>query len=200
MNINDYKNIKSLNLIWNTQRLINFIKINRLKWASHVAQMDDKEFTKQLLNSNPGGQWGRGRPKLRWIDSVEHDLRKIGCKNWKMVAQDRRRWQHLLKEASSPWALSASDDDDDEDLLKNWGRRLIGISGSLILSKTLMELMFNPCGEFRWSPEGPVSQIHSPHPPRWCPWDLSDLLRSVQMLKRNWGVESNGKQPHLLNS
>ena len=20
-----------------------------------------------------------------------------------------------------------------------------------------------PCGEFRWSPEGPVSQIHSPH-------------------------------------
>ena len=31
------------------------------------------------------------------------------------------------------------------------------------LLKTLMELIFNPCGEFRWSPEGPVSQIHSPH-------------------------------------
>ena len=29
------------------------------------------------------------------------------------------------------------------------GRKLIGISGSLIWSKTLMELMFNPCGEFR---------------------------------------------------
>ena len=29
--------------------------------------------------------------------------------------------------------------------------------------KTLMEHIFNPCGEFRWSPEGPVSQIHSPH-------------------------------------
>ena len=26
-----------------------------------------------------------------------------------------------------------------------------------------MELIFNPCGEFRWSPEDPVSQIHSPH-------------------------------------
>ena len=22
---------------------------------------------------------------------------------------------------------------------------------------------FNPFGEFRWSPEGPVSEIHSPH-------------------------------------
>ena len=29
------------------------------------------------------------------------------------------------------------------------GRRVIGISGSLIWSKTLVELIFNPCGEFR---------------------------------------------------
>ena len=29
------------------------------------------------------------------------------------------------------------------------GRRVIGISGSLIWSKTLMELIFNPCAEFR---------------------------------------------------
>ena len=42
-------------------------------------------------------------------------------------------------------------------------RRVIGISGSLIWSKTIMELIFNPCGEFRWNLEGPVSQIHSSH-------------------------------------
>ena len=38
---------------------------------------------------------------------------------------------------------------------------MIGTSGSLIWSKTLMELIFNPCGEF------PLFS-----PPRWCPWDL----------------------------
>ena len=43
------------------------------------------------------------------------------------------------------------------------GRRVIGISGSLIWSKTLMELIFNPCDGFRLSPEGPVSHIYSPH-------------------------------------
>ena len=60
------------------------------------------------------------------------------------------------------------------------GRRMIGISGSLIWSTTLMEMIFNPHGEFRWSPDpNPLSS-----PPRWCPWDLSDFLRSVQMLKR----------------
>ena len=29
--------------------------------------------------------------------------------------------------------------------------------------KTLIELIFNLCGEFRRSPEGPVGQIHFPH-------------------------------------
>ena len=62
------------------------------------------------------------------------------------------------------------------------GRRVIGISGSLIWSKTLMELI-NPCGEFQWSPEGPVSQIHSSHLHVRAPGISSDLLRSVQMLK-----------------
>ena len=33
--------------------------------------------------------------------------------------------------------------------MRFWGQRVIGISGYLIWSKTLMELIFNPCGEFR---------------------------------------------------
>ena len=74
---------------------------------------------------------------------------------------------------------------------------MIGISGSLICSKTLMELIFNPCCELRWSPEGPVSQIHSPHLHAGAPGIFSDLLRFVQILKREWGAESNGKLPHL---
>ena len=74
---------------------------------------------------------------------------------------------------------------------------MIGISGSLIWSETLKELIFNPCGEFRWSPKGPVSQTSSPHLHTGVPGIFSDILRSVQMLKREWGAESNGKLPHL---
>ena len=72
------------------------------------------------------------------------------------------------------------------------------ISGSLIWTKSLMELIFNLCGEFRWSPEGPVSQIHSPHLHVGAPGIFSDLLKSIQMLKREWVAESNGKLPHLI--
>ena len=77
------------------------------------------------------------------------------------------------------------------------GRRVIWISGSLIWSKTLLVLIFNPCGEFRWNPEDPDIQIHSPHLLFGVPGIFSDLLRSFQMLKRDWDAESNGNLPHL---
>ena len=81
--------------------------------------------------------------------------------------------------------------------MEEW--RVIGIFESLIWLETLMELIFNPCGEFRWSPEGPVSQIHSSYLLVGVRGIFSDLSSSVQMLKRECGSESNGKLPHLLN-
>ena len=44
---------------------------------------------------------------------------------------------------------------------------------------------------------GRVSQIHFPHFLVGAPGIFSDLLRFVQMLKREWGAESNGKLPHF---
>ena len=76
---------------------------------------------------------------------------------------------------------------------------MVGISGSLIWSKTLMELIVKTCGEFWCSPEGPVSQIHFPHLHDGGPGNFSDLLRSVQLQKREWGAENKSKLPHLFN-
>ena len=44
---------------------------------------------------------------------------------------------------------------------------------------------------------GPVSQIQSPHLQAGAPGIFTDLLRSVEMLKREWCAESNGKLPQL---
>ena len=50
-------------------------------------------------------------------------------------------------------------------------------------------LIFNPCTEFRLRQEVPVSQIHSPHLHVGAPRIFTDLLRSVQMIKRDNGVQ-----------
>jgi len=42
-----------------------------------------------------------GWPKSRWIDEVEEDARKLGCRNWLAAAQDRGHWWHMLEEAKA---------------------------------------------------------------------------------------------------
>jgi len=56
---------------------------------------------KKILWTNAGGQRRRGRPKSKWIDGVEEDARKLGCRNWPADAQNRGRWRHLLEEAKA---------------------------------------------------------------------------------------------------
>ena len=77
-----------------------------------------------------------------------------------------------------------------------WDEVWLAISGSLIWSKTLMELILT-CGEFLWSPEDPVRQIHFPRPHVAVPGMFSDILSSVHILKGEWDAESNGKLPQL---
>ena len=52
------------------------------------------------------------------------------------------------------------------------------------LVKNLTELIFNPCDEFRLSPVGSISHIHSPYIHGGAPGIFSDILRSVQIVKR----------------
>ena len=66
-----------------------------------------------------------------------------------------------------------------------WGRKVIGISGSLIWSKTLMELIFNPCSEFSWSHMKHFFKSHllkllRDYLKRLCPLNL--LIISLQII------------------
>jgi hypothetical protein len=39
----------------------------------------------------------KGRPRLRWEDDARNDLRKMGVKNWKQRAQDRKQWKEIIE-------------------------------------------------------------------------------------------------------
>jgi hypothetical protein len=51
------------------------IKIARLKWLGHIARMEDNAPCKKRTFSQPEGSRKKGRPKLRWLDSVLNDLK-----------------------------------------------------------------------------------------------------------------------------
>ncbi|GFX27722.1 uncharacterized protein TNCV_3662091 [Trichonephila clavipes] len=51
--------------------IVNFIKIQRIKWAGHVVRMDENRTTKKVFNAQPIRTQRKGRPNLRWIDGLE---------------------------------------------------------------------------------------------------------------------------------
>jgi hypothetical protein len=60
---------------------------------------------------NPEEKRPLGRPRLRWEDGIEMDLREIGCGGveWIHVVQDRDRWRAVVNAVMNlrvpvPWS------------------------------------------------------------------------------------------------
>jgi hypothetical protein len=42
-----------------------------------------------------------GRPKRRWIEEVERELKGMGVKDWKRLALERDKWKKIVEEAKA---------------------------------------------------------------------------------------------------
>ncbi|KAJ4428965.1 hypothetical protein ANN_25961, partial [Periplaneta americana] len=67
----------------------------RLRWAGHVARMDESRNAYRVLVGRPEGKRPLGRPRRRWEDNIKMDLREVGYddRDWINLAQDRDRWR-----------------------------------------------------------------------------------------------------------
>jgi hypothetical protein len=73
-------------------------KSRRMRWAGHVARMGEKRNAYRILVGMPEGKRPLGRPRRRWVDNIEMDLRGIGWDggDWIDLAQDRDQWRALV--------------------------------------------------------------------------------------------------------
>jgi hypothetical protein len=53
------------------------IKSMRMRWAGHLVRIGKRMSVCRILLGEPKGRRPIGRPRLRWEDSIEMDLKEI---------------------------------------------------------------------------------------------------------------------------
>jgi hypothetical protein len=60
-----------------------------------------KRLKEQLHKWKPEGKRKIGRPRTRWMNDVEADIRKMGFRGWRKKEEGRSEWRKLVKEAKA---------------------------------------------------------------------------------------------------
>jgi hypothetical protein len=94
---------KELHSLYSSSSIIRVIKARRMRLGGHVAHMGEVRGAYNILVGKPEGRKPLGRPRRRWKDNIEMDLRKIGFGDvdWIYLAQDRDRWRALVNTVMS---------------------------------------------------------------------------------------------------
>jgi hypothetical protein len=73
------------------------IEVTGMRWAGHVARMEEKRNACRILVGKLGKR-PLGRRRRRWVSNIELALREIGWDgvDWIDMAQDTDQWRALV--------------------------------------------------------------------------------------------------------
>jgi hypothetical protein len=80
--------------LYSLPSILGIIKSPSMRWAGHVARVEEKRNAYRLLVGKPEGKRPLGRPRRKWMDNIRMDLGEVGWRDvyWIGLAQDRNRW------------------------------------------------------------------------------------------------------------
>ena len=81
--------------------LSSITKSRRLRWAGHVARMEEGRSAFKILTGKPTGKRTLGKPRRRREENIWMDLEEIGINvgNWVDSAQDKDYWRAFVNAA-----------------------------------------------------------------------------------------------------
>ena len=82
---------EEIHSLYRSPNIVRVIKSRRLRWAGHVARMEERRSAFKMLTGKHTGNRPLGRPRRRWEDNIRMDLKEINIntRNWVDSAQDR---------------------------------------------------------------------------------------------------------------
>ena len=68
---------EELHSLYRSPNIVRVIKSRRLRWAGHVARMEEGSSAFKILAGKPTGKRPLGRPWRRWEDNIRTDLEEM---------------------------------------------------------------------------------------------------------------------------
>jgi hypothetical protein len=89
---------EKLHKLYSSPNIIRIIKSRRMRWGGYVAWMGEKRNAYRILVGSPEEKRPLGRPRRRWVDNINMDLREIAGDGMDCIdlAQDRDQWRALV--------------------------------------------------------------------------------------------------------
>ena len=78
---------EELNDLYSSPSIVRVIKSRRMRWAGHVARVEEGRGVHRVLVGKPEGKIPLGRPRRRWEDNIKMDLQEGGCGDWMELDQ-----------------------------------------------------------------------------------------------------------------
>jgi hypothetical protein len=96
---------EELNNLYSSPSIVRVVKSRGMRWAGHVARMEEERGVHRVLVGKPEGKRPLGRPRCRWEDNIKMDFQEVGGGrgDWMELAQDRDRWRALVSTVKNLW-------------------------------------------------------------------------------------------------
>jgi hypothetical protein len=63
--------------------------------------VEDNAVPKRKLKGRLYSKRRKGRPRMRWLEEVENDLKRMKVTGWKEKMRNREQWTLVVKEAKA---------------------------------------------------------------------------------------------------
>jgi len=84
--------------LYSLPNIVRVAKWRRMRWAGHVARMEEGRGVLRVLVGKPEEKRPLGRPRCRWEANTKMDLQEVGggCGEWLELFQDSESWRALV--------------------------------------------------------------------------------------------------------
>ena len=69
---------EELSELYSLPNIVRVVKWRRMRWAGHVARMEEGRVMHRVLVGKPEGKRPLVRPRRRWEDNIKMDLQEVG--------------------------------------------------------------------------------------------------------------------------